>query len=133
MAFIGCLGNIVFSVSSRTVQTFDNMSWNGSARISEHKRHMANALTEFTGVDADTISFEMTLSMYLGSDPMAEIVKLWGYERSGRAVPLVIGSKGYGKYRWLVKSHKTKMQTFDKRGNLTGATVTVNLVEYLSA
>lgn len=133
MAFIGCLGEIVFTVSSHTVQTFNKMQWNGSARISEHKRHMTNALTEFTGIDPDVISFEMTLSKYLGADPMAEIVKLWGYERSGRAVPLVIGDKGYGKYRWLVKSHKTKMQTFDKRGNLTGATVTVSLVEYLSA
>lgn len=129
---IGCLGDIVFEVSSKTIKTFDRMQWSGSARYSEHQRHLSHALTEFTGLDPDTISFEMVLSLYLGVEPMAELVKLWTYERSGKAVPLVIGDKIYGKYRWTVKSHKTKMQTYDKRGNLTGATVSVELLEYLN-
>ena len=112
---IGCLGDIVFEVSSKTIKTFDRMQWSGSARYSEHQRHLSHALTEFTGLDPDTISFDMVLSLYLGVEPMAELVKLWNYERSGKAVPLVIGDKIYGKYRWTVKSHKTKMQTYDKR------------------
>ena len=129
---IGCLGDIVFEVSSKTIKTFDRMQWSGSARYSEHQRHLSHALTEFTGLNPDTISFDMVLSLYLGVEPMAELVKLWNYERSGKAVPLVIGDKIYGKYRWTVKSHKTKMQTYDKRGNLTGATVSVELLEYLN-
>ena len=129
---IGCLGDIVFEVSSKVVKTFDNMQWSGSARYSEHQRHLTHALTEFTGLNPDTISFEMVLSGYLGVEPMGELAKVWNYERSGKAVPLVIGDKAYGKYRWVVKSHKTKMQTFDKRGNLTGATVSVDLLEHLN-
>lgn len=129
---VGCLGDIVFQVSSNTVKTFDKVEWSGSVRYSEHQRHLTDALTEFTGIDPDTISFEMVLSVYLGVEPMTELVKLWNYERSGKAIPMVIGDKIYGKYRWTIKRHKTKMQTYDKRGNLTGATVSVDLLEYLN-
>lgn len=41
------------------------------------------------------MTFDIVLSAYLGVDPIAEVVKLWNYERGGIAVPLVIGNKGY--------------------------------------
>jgi len=131
MAQIGCLGDIPFIVSSDAIQTIDNAVWSGSARYGEHQRHLTNALTEFTGIDPDTFSFDITLSAYLGVNPMTAIVKLWQYERNGTAVPLTIGNKGYGKYRWTVKKHKINMQTYDGLGNLTGAAVSVDLLEYL--
>jgi len=131
MAQVGCLGDIVFQVSSEQVKTIEDVIWSGSARYSEHKRHLINALTEFTGVDADTISFNMELSMYLGVDPMKDLGKIWEYERSGKALSLVIGERGYGKYKWTIHKHKIKMRTFDKKGNVTGATVSVDLLEYL--
>ena len=62
---------------------------------------------------------------------MVEIVKIWEYERNGKAVPLVIGNKGYGKYRWNIVSHKTKLQLYDNEGDVTSAVVTVSLQEYL--
>lgn len=133
MAQVGCLGDVVFEVSSGVVKTIYNATWSGSARYSEHKRHMTNALTEFTGIDPDTISFDMDLSAYLGVEPMTELAKIWEYERSGEAVPLIIGEKAYGKYKWTIKSHKIKMQTFDKKGNLTGVKVSIDLLEYLKS
>jgi phage protein U len=133
MAQVGCLGDIVFQVSSKAIKTLDKVVWSGSARYSEHKRHLTNALTEFTGIDADTISFEVVLSLYLGVEPTAELAKIWKYERNGKALSLVIGERGYGKYKWTIKSHKIKMQTFDKKGNLTGATVSIELLEYLKS
>lgn len=131
MAQVGCLGDIIFQVSSKEVKTIDNVIWSGSVRYSEHKRHLTNVLTEFTGIDADTISFEMVLSIYLGVEPMGELGKIWEYERSGKALSLVIGEKAYGKFKWNIKSHKIKMQTFDGKGNITGATVSIDLIEYL--
>ena len=118
-------------MSDRTIKTIDNVTWSGSARYATHQRHGTHALTEFTGLDPDKMSFDIVLSAYLGVDPITEVVKLWNYERSGIAVPLVIGNKGYGKYRWSVLDHKMKMKTYDGRGNVTSATVTVNLQEYL--
>lgn len=107
------------------------MQWSGSARYSVHQRHLTNALTEFTGIDPDKMTFDIILSAYLGVDPMAEVVKVWKYERTGQAVPLVLGDKAYGKYRWNIVDHNMKMQTFDGDGNVTSATVSVSLQEYL--
>ena len=112
MGMVGCLGDIVFTVSDRTIETINNVTWSGSARYATHQRHGTHALTEFTGLDPDKM-------------------KLWNYERGGIAVPLVIGNKGYGKYRWSVLDHKMKMKTYDGRGNVTSATVSVSLQEYL--
>jgi phage protein U len=136
MAYVGILGSgkdaIVFKVSDEAVETFRSMQWNGSARISTHQRHLKNALTEFTGRDADTVSFEMQLHEELGVNVMDELTKIWKAERDGISLPLVIGDHAYGKYRWLVKSHKTNMQYFTPDGHMTGATVSVSLIEYLS-
>ncbi len=129
---IGCLGDIIFSVDSDKVETINNIQWGGSARYSAHQRHLTHALTEFTGLDSDTMSFNMFLSSSLGVDVMKELVKIWTYEREGTALPLAIGEKGYGKYRWTIKSHKIKMQHFDAKGNLSGATVSISLLEYVS-
>ena len=90
-----------------------------------------HALTEFTGLDPDGISFDIFVSAYLGVDPMTEVVKIWNYERSGTAVPLTIGTHAYGKYRWSIKSHKMKAQTYDKRGDITSATISLTLQEYI--
>ena len=130
---VGVLGDIVFQVSSNVIKTLDNLQWSGSARYGEHSRHLTNALTEFTGIDPDTMSFDMELSVYLGVDPMAELVKIWTYERSGKPLSLVVGERAYGKYKWTIKSHKIKIKTYDKRGNVTGASVSVELLEYLKS
>lgn len=130
---VGVLGDIVFQVSSNVIKTLDNLQWSGSARYGEHSRHLTNALTEFTGIDPDTMSFDMELSVYLGVDPMAELVKIWTYERSGKPLSLVVGERAYGKYKWTIKSHKIKMRTYDKKGNVTGVSVSVDLLEYLKS
>ncbi len=129
---IGCLGELIFSVSDSLVRTLNNMQWSGSARYATHQRHLKDALTEFCGLEPDKISFDLVLSAFLGVEPQAELNKIWQYERSGEAVSLVIGDKAYGKYRWNVVSHKIKMQHFDQRGNLLQATVSVSLQEYLN-
>ena len=133
MAQVGCLGKIIFEVSSSTVKTISNVQWAGSARYSTHNRHGTNALTEFTGLDPDAISFDLKLSQFLGTDPMTELSKLWSYERSGEAVGLAIGEKGYGKYKWSVVKHTIKFEHYDAVGNMIDCTVSVELKEYLSA
>lgn len=130
---VGCLGDIIFQVSDSLVQTLNNAQWNGSARYATHQRHLKDALTEFCGLEPDTFSFDMVLSAFLGVEPQAELNKIWNYERKGEAVSLVIGNKAYGKYRWNIVSHKTKMQYYDKEGNLLQATVSISLQEYLQS
>lgn len=128
---IGTLGEILFSISDQAIETIQNFVWSGSARYSTHQRHLANALTEFTGLDPDSITFDIYVSAYLGVNPMTEVVKIWNYERGGTAVPLTIGTHAYGKYRWSILSHKMKAQDFDETGDMTSATISLTLQEYL--
>lgn len=131
MGIIGCLGDVVFTVSKEVVRTLDNMVWSGSARYATHERHLTHALTEFTGLDPDKITFDITFSKELGTDPMDEVVKLWRYEREGIAVPLTIGTHGYGKYRWNITKHQMKPKAFYRNGDIHTAVVSVSLQEYL--
>lgn len=128
---IGCLGDIAFKVSSDMVRTISNVTWSGGANYNTHSRHLNDALTEFTGLSPDEMTFDIVLSAFLGVNPMSDLSKIWEYERKGKALPLVIGSKAYGKYRWVIKSHKIKMQTFSGSGDLMSATVSVSLLEYI--
>lgn len=133
MAVIGCLGDIVFTVTDKTVRTLDNWKWSGSARYAVHNRHTAKPLTEFAGLDPDKITFDMTLLRELGVDPMKEVVKIWTYERAGTALPLTVGTHAYGFYRWNITSHKMTMKYTDREGNIMGAKVSITLQEYLQA
>jgi len=130
MATIGTLGDIVFSVSKNQVNTFDGLKWSSSAQYASHNRHLKDVLLEFTGTDADKITFSMYFSVFLGIDPMGEIVKLLTAERSGKVMRLVIGSKAYGKNKWVITSTSKDLERFDNKGNLLIAKVNVSLMAY---
>ena len=137
MAVIGYLGTsaeegLIFEVSSETLETINNMNWSGSARYAVHQRHNTHALTEFTGMDPDKISFDIIFFAEVGVDPMKEAVKLWKYLREGTALQLLLGEHAYGKYRWTIKDLKIKAAYFDVHGDQYCTTVSVNLLEYLN-
>ena len=136
MAVIGYLGEnprdgIVFQVSDKVVHTLENFKWSGSVRYAVHNRHNYHALTEYTGMDPDKITFDMTLLAEHGVNPIKEVTKIWKYEREGIAVALAIGDSCYGKYRWNIISHEMAGKHTDRWGNIAGATVSVTLQEYL--
>lgn len=128
---IGKLGDIPFEVSDDTVQTVNNMTWSGSVRFATHQRHAYHAKTEFTGIDPDKIQFDIVLSAYLGVNPQTALNKIWVYERNGEALPLAIGHKGFGKFRWTITKHTIKLKRFDGEGDLTHCVVSVSLQEYI--
>lgn len=130
MAVIGTLGDIVFSVSRGQVKTFDGMKWDSSVQYATHNRHLKDPLLEYTGTDLDTISFTMVFSAFLGVNPIAEITKLLNAERSGQIMRLVIGSKAYGKYKWVITKTSKDLERFDNKGNLITAKVSVSLKAY---
>lgn len=136
MAVIGYLGTdadngISFEVSEEVFRSPNNMIWSGSAQYSTHKRHATHALTEFTGLDPDSFTFDMLLTSELGVDPLEESVKLWTFERDAEPLGLVIGGKAYGKYRWTIKQHKIKIKYTDRAGDMYVVEVSVTLQEYL--
>ena len=128
---VGALGNIAFEVSDYTVRTFNNMQQSGSVSTSTHKPHLRNGLIEVTGCDPDKIQFDIKLSSFLGVDPATELRRLDAYEKRYVTLPLVVGNRPLGRYRWLIQSHSVKNQLYDGRGHLIGCDVTLKLVEYL--
>ena len=51
MAKIGSFGKLAFSVSEKTVRTFDEISWKVSAKYATHDRHIKRDVLEFLGPD----------------------------------------------------------------------------------
>lgn len=127
---VGSFGDLIFKVSAEQVVTFESMSWQNDTRWSEHDRHLADPLPEFLGNQNDKMTFPMFLTVFAGTNPLTEIVKILDMERAGTPHFLVIGSKGYGKGRWVIKQSKIEMQKFDNRGNLLEARVSVTLLAY---
>ena len=127
---VGTLGDIVFETSSRYILTFNNFAQTVSARYATHERHATTALTEFTGIDPESITFDIMLSAYLGVDPAAQIEVLRGYVRNGTTVPLVLGTTVYGEYRWVVTNYKTDPKYFSQSLGWSSITVSVTLKEY---
>lgn len=130
MAIIGSLGDTLFIVTSTTVQTFNNMKWDSSAKYAEHDRHLKDPLLEFTGNDADRITFDMFFSIFLGVDPLWEIGKLLATKRDAKANFLVIGSKRYGRHKWVIKNLTIDLKNFDNKGRMMIAKVSISLVAY---
>lgn len=129
MSQIGCIGDVVLTVSSNTVKTIDNMQISGTARYATHRLVGRKAITEFTGVDPDKYTLDIVLSAYLGVSPMTEYDKLRKYMDTGASVPFVLGNRCFG-YLWNVLSLRAKPSVYDKLGNILSITVSVTLQEY---
>lgn len=128
---LGCLGDIVFEVSDETIRTLTNFKWQGSTKYQTHTRHGTDSLTEFVSIEPDKISFDITISSLLGVNPQKEIEDIFKYERQHLSLPLVLGEKSYGKYRWVIQSHTVKQEHSDGHGNCIHAVVSLSLLEYL--
>ena len=130
MAKIGTLGDIVFSVSRNKVNTFSGMKRDSTAQYATHNRHLKDSLLEYTGADADKISFNMYFSVFLGVEPMSEIKKLNHAKDSGKIMRLVIGGKTYGKHKWVITKLSEEFERFAQKGKLLSAKVNVQLTAY---
>ncbi|MBQ7816359.1 MAG: phage tail protein, partial [Oscillospiraceae bacterium] len=110
MATIGTFAGVTFSVSDKTVKTFNNMKWQVSGKYAEHDRHLKRDLLEFLGPELETISFEMRLSVFLGVTPLTEIIKLRSIIQTGKTDRLVIGGKVYGSYKWALTEMSVNLE-----------------------
>lgn len=88
------------------------------------------ALTELTGTDAQTITFDIELAAYLGVNPTKERERLKECVLNGTTLPFVLGNVVYGSYRWVIKSAKFKTLHTNAFGTPTWITASVSLLEY---
>ena len=127
---VGALGDIVFTVSDNQIKTIRDAKWSGSADIESHKIHLDNVIQEFVANDADQFSFKIRLTSAFGNDVQSDIALLFNYMRTGTTLPLTIGTKRYGKYRWLIKKLDITLEYYNKIGDLISADLSISLVEY---
>lgn len=129
MAQIGTLGDIVFSVSQKTVKTFEDLKIDSKTNYAKLTRHNKKPLLEFQYNDIDTASFSIYLSAFLGVNPLSMQDKIDKYRKQGKILSLVIGGKRYGT-KWVITSHSKDYQKFDNKGNLLIAKSTISIEEY---
>ena len=119
--------DVVFRVSSDTIETFTNMKVKKQASYSTHKIHGHKAIPELTGMDADQVTFDMILSAYLGINPKKELDKLEAFMSNGTICNLVLGDQLFG--MWVVKSIPYNVEYVYKEGDIIQAKVSVTLME----
>ncbi len=128
---IGVLGNVVFVASADTIRTFEDFSRSLAGRWAKHEIIGQKPKSEYIGPDLDTISFKMRFDVMYGMNPRKEMDALLELARSGKAVPLVIGGKGLGVNKWVVKSVDQEWVRVDNRGNVLVGIANVTLEEYV--
>ena len=131
MAIIATFGNIPFSVSDKQIKTLNNIKWSSKANYSSTKIHLGIEKLQFTGTDADSISFEIYLSAFCGVDPLKEIEKFLKILRNGVAERLIIGQKAYGRHKWVIESQNTDLDQISIKGKIIAAKINLSLKEYV--
>ena len=126
---IGNFGDVVFQVSSETVQTFENLSWSSAAKYGSHALHMKTEMLEMTGYAPDEVSFEMFLSAFLGVSPEQILQALQQMLKKGTVASLVLGTTVIGK-KWVLTKIGRSFKHVYKDGTLVSCQVNVTLQEY---
>lgn len=127
---IGTFGDLAFTVSQKTINTFENMSWNKTSNIAVHDRMTRQDLTEFLGMEPDTIEFEITFSVFLGVNPSKSMKVLHEMQEKGTAAVLTLGGKAYGHYKWVIQNNAMVLKRFDNTGKLLEFISKIKIMEY---
>jgi len=130
---IGALGSAVFSVTEKTMQTFDEFSRRNAGRWAKHDVQGQKPLTQWLGPGLDSISFTMRFDVHYGLNPRKELDKLVELERKAKAMALTIGGKKLGVNLWVITSLEENWLSVGKNGELLVATANVSLEEYVAA
>jgi len=135
MGKVGHFGEIKFYTGTGKkgkpkVQSFNDMSWNTSINISEHKRSGKKPLVEVTSKNPDGISMTIYFMAVYGVNPWKMLLKLRSYNLGAKVYPLFIGGWRIGNSKFIITSVSNDMKTFYKNGKLTGFAATVTFKEY---
>lgn len=128
---VGILGGVVFEASDEYVKTVSELNLKNSVKYAEHTRVGGYSLLEFVGIEPGKLDMKIYLSAYLGVNVGAEFSQLQQYERSGAVLPLLLGEDVRAMCNFVIQSSELEERTWDGRGNLTSAVMTLHLLEYV--
>lgn len=127
---IGSFGEIVFVVSTDISKTLNNLQRQGGVTYAEHAVISGKPVLELTGLNAETISFDMFLCSQLGVTPVDEVKQLREMRDQGVAEPLILDGEPQGADMWVITDISEKWEHLDPDGSPIIIQVTVNLKEY---
>lgn len=128
---IGSLGSMVFTVTPDTIRTFADFTRTSASRWANHEVLNKKPVSQFIGPGLDTVSFTVHLDVRYGINPRKELDALVELERSGKAIPLIIGGKGIGVNKFKIISLEQPWTEIDNKGNLLKASAVITLEEYV--
>ena len=121
---------IIFSVSDRMVQTFQNLNHTVGSEWATHSRIGLKDQVEFLRPSLHKITFDMELNATLGVRPRATLNRLESYTERGSVYPMVIGGRRIGRY-WRITDLSEAWETVYNGGELARAKVSVTMQEYV--
>ena len=121
---------IIFSVSDRMVQTFQNLNHTVGSEWATHSRIGLKDQVEFLRPSLQKITFDMELNATLGVRPRATLNRLESYTERGSVYPMVIGGRRIGRY-WRITDLSEAWETVYNGGELSRAKVSVTMQEYV--
>ena len=124
---IGSYGDIVFTVSSGKVLTFDGLEKDVNIRYSKQEIHLNKPVLEFIGEDLDEIKLNIKLDTNFGVNPKKQLDKLEASAKKGERKVLMIGTNVMGYF--AIQKIGEKFNRIDNRGNLLGIDISINLTE----
>lgn len=125
----GMLGDVVFQVTDKTFRTISNLSRSNKANYTTHKLVAKKGILEYTGVEPETISFEVLFSAWMGENPEVWRRKLNTILERGKAVLFVLGTSPIGT-RWVIESLSFDADKFYKDGTPAEYKAKISLKEY---
>ena len=135
MGQVGHFGEIKFYTKTGKkgkpkMQSFNEMTWNTSINISEHKRNGKKPLVEVTSRNLDEIGMTIYFMAEYGVKPWKMLLKLRSYNLKAKVFPLFIGGRRVGSFKFLITNISNDMKVFYKNGKLTGFAAQVTFKEY---
>ena len=128
---IGTFGEVTFEVSADRVRTFDGLKRSGSARLASHDLIGRKPLLEFGGPGLETLSLNMTLSAFLGLDPVEEVKELRQMRDEGTAAPFTLNVAPQGTGLWVLESLSEDWKYIDNNGVPQQIDCALTLKEYV--
>ena len=122
--WIGCFGELVFSVSSRRIFTPDGISGSTGSEWATHNVIGGKPKSEMTGAKLKKYKFTVTLDSKLGEPPRIMLALIHKMVEEGRVDYLIIGS--------IIISLENKIPAIIPDTIAASATVSVSIIKTLA-
>ena len=129
--WVGCFGELVFSVSNRRIFTPDSISGSAGSEWAAHNTIGGKPKSEKTGVKLKKRKFTITLDSQFGESPRVTLALINKMVEEGRVDYLVIGSMPVGMCQYKMTDVSDDWEEVVADGKLARCKVEITLEEYV--